>query len=42
MLSLGSQDVVAAAISLQANVSPAEIDIKKLQTEIKKQGVRID
>ncbi|MBW2438976.1 MAG: FAD-dependent oxidoreductase [Deltaproteobacteria bacterium] len=33
---------VAAAVSLQEGVTPAEVDIKKLQIAIKKQGVRID
>jgi len=33
---------VAAAVSLQEGVTPAEVDIKKLQSAIKKQGVRID
>jgi hypothetical protein len=33
---------VAAAVSLQEGVGVAEVDINKLQTEIKKQGVRID
>ena len=33
---------VAAALSLQEGVSVAEVDINKLQTEIKKQGVRIE
>ena len=33
---------VAAAVSLQANVTVAEVDIQKLQKEIQKQGVRID
>jgi hypothetical protein len=33
---------VAAAVSLQAGVTVGEVDIKKLQGEIQKQGVRID
>jgi hypothetical protein len=33
---------VAAALSLQEGVSVAGVDINKLQTEIKKQGVRIE
>jgi hypothetical protein len=33
---------VAAAVSLQEGVTAAKVDIKKLQREIKKQGVRID
>jgi hypothetical protein len=33
---------VAAAVSLQQGVRPAEVDIKELQREIKKQGVRMD
>ncbi len=33
---------VAAAVSLQEGVTPAEVDIKKLQRAIKKQGVGID
>jgi hypothetical protein len=33
---------IAAAVSLQADVTCAEVDIKKLQKEIQKQGVRID
>ena len=33
---------VAAALSLQAGVTAAEVDIKKLQKELKKQGVRIE
>jgi hypothetical protein len=33
---------IAAAVSLQEGVTPAEVNIKKVQREIKKQGVRID
>ena len=33
---------VAAAVSLQEGVTVAAVDIKKLQREIQKQGVRID
>ena len=33
---------VAAAVSLQAGVTVAEVEINKLQKEIQKQGVRID
>ena len=33
---------VAAAVSLHEGVSVAEVDIKKLQRKIQKQGVRID
>ena len=33
---------VAAAVSLQEGVTAAEVDIKKLQKEIQKQGVRIE
>jgi len=33
---------VAAAVSLQEKTTAAEVDIKKLQAQIRKQGVRID
>ena len=38
----GQGEGVAAAVSLKEGVNVAEVDIKKLQRKIKKQGVRID